>query len=109
MQIIDLHDVAPYDPERFSAQVVATGEHSNVRVFRLSQGQSLPPHTHGDSDVTLFAVEGAGVIETASGPRRFAAGSLATLSSGEELQVSNPDAAGFTMLAYFAPAFPAAR
>ena len=72
-------------------------------------GQSLPPHTHGDSDVTLFAIEGSAVIETESGPRRFPAGSLAILGVGEELQVSNPDAAGFTMLAVFAPAFPAAR
>ncbi|WP_173923055.1 hypothetical protein [Agromyces sp. Marseille-P2726] len=109
MQIIDLGDVAPYDPERFVAQVVATGEHSNVRVFRLSQGQSVPPHTHGHSDVTLFAVEGEGVIETESGQRRFPAGSLATLSGSEELRLSNPDAGGFTVLAFFAPAFPPAR
>ena len=109
MEIIDTTGVAPYDPGRFAGAVVARGEHSNVRVFRLSSGQALPPHTHGESDVVLFVVEGAGVIETESGPEPFPSGSLATFRGSEELRVSNPDAAGLTLLAFFAPAFPPVR
>jgi quercetin dioxygenase-like cupin family protein len=109
MEILDITGVAPYDSERFVAQALAQGENSNVRIIRLSPGQTLPPHTHGDSDLFLFAVEGEGRIETESGPRPFPAGSLAVLRGTEGLRVANPNESGLTLLAFLAPPFPPAR
>ncbi|KRE22474.1 cupin domain-containing protein [Agromyces sp. Soil535] len=108
MEILNIHAVAPYDPERFVAQALAGSEQGNVRIIRLSPGQDLPPHTHGDSDLFLFVVEGEGLIETEAGPRPFPAGFLAQLRGSEELRVSNPGHEGMTLLAFFAPPFPPA-
>ena len=76
------------------------------RLIRLSPGQTLPPHRHGESDLMLFVVEGAGVLHTDEGPVAFGAGSLAFYRCDEELRVSNEAEAGLTLLAFLAPPFP---
>ncbi len=82
------------------------GSQSNVRVIRLSPGQVLPPHTHGVSDLMLFAVEGVATLDTPGGLVRFAACSLASYRGDEELRVSNEGSDGLTLLAFLAPPFP---
>ena len=95
-----------YDPEGVVAEALLEGSQSNVRVIRLSPGQALPPHTHGVSDLMLFAVEGRGVLTTADGPVSFAEGSLAYFPGNEELNVANDGPTGLTLLAFLAPVFP---
>ena len=78
-----------YDSDRVVAEPFLEGSQSNVRLIRLSPGQALPPHTHGSSDLMLFAVEGEGVLDTDAGRVGFGAGSLAFYRGDEELRVSN--------------------
>jgi quercetin dioxygenase-like cupin family protein len=106
MQIVTLADAPDYDPERLVAEPLLDGDRSNVRVIRLSAGQSLPPHTHGSSDLMLYAVEGEGRLDTPDGPMAFAAGALAHYRGDEELRVSNIGGGGLTLLAFLAPPFP---
>ena len=106
MDITSLAAAPDYDPERVVAEAFLEGSQSNVRVIRLSPGQALPPHTHGASDLMLFAVEGQGVLTAAEGPVTFAAGSLAFFPGTEELRVANDGPTGLTLLAFLAPAFP---
>jgi quercetin dioxygenase-like cupin family protein len=74
---------------KFLARPLLEGKHSNVRIIRLAEGQALPPHRHGESDLMLYAVEGAGELDTANGVVTFAAGDLAWYSGDEELRVRN--------------------
>ena len=106
MEIISLDDAPGYGSDRLVAQPLIEGSVSNVRIIRLSPGQALPPHRHGASDLMLYAVEGAGVLETAEGPVEFAAGSIAFYPGDEELRVSNAGHVGLTLLAFLAPPFP---
>lgn len=106
MEIVTLADAPSYDPERLVTEPFLDGSQSNVRVIRLSPGQTLPPHTHGTSDLMIYAVEGAGVLETVDGTVAFAAGSLAFYRGDEELRVTNDGEAGLTLLAFLAPPFP---
>ena len=106
MEIISLNDAPGYDSDRLVAQPLIEGSQSNVRIIRLSPGQALPPHRHGASDLMLFAVEGAGIVETADGPVEFGAGSIAFYAGDEELRVSNGGQVGLTLLAFLAPPFP---
>ena len=46
--------------------------------------QSLPPHTHGASDLFLYAVEGSGYLDTSDGQVPFAAGSMAQYPGDED-------------------------
>ena len=106
MNIITLDDGSPFDSNRVVAEPLLEGSQSNVRLIRLSPGQALPPHTHGSSDLMLFAVEGAGVLDTDAGKVGFGAGSLAFYRGDEELRVSNEGDRGLTLLAFLAPPFP---
>lgn len=106
MQIIKLDDAPGYDSNRLVAEPLIEGSQSNVRIIRLSPGQTLPPHRHGASDLMLFAVEGEGVLETDGGAVAFEAGSLAFYRGDEELRVSNEGRVGLSLLAFLAPPFP---
>jgi quercetin dioxygenase-like cupin family protein len=106
MDIITLSEASAYDSDRVVAEPILEGSQSNVRLIRLSPGQALPRHTHGSSDLMLFAVEGEGVLDTEAGRVGFEAGSLAFFRSDEELRVSNKGLSGLTLLAFLAPPFP---
>jgi quercetin dioxygenase-like cupin family protein len=106
MDILTLADAPDYDSERVVAEPFLDGSQSNVRVIRLSPGQALPPHTHGVSDLMLYAVEGEGVLTTPDGPVSFGAGSLAFYRGDEELRLANQGTTGLTLFAFLAPPFP---
>lgn len=106
MQINRVPLGSAYEPGKLDASELLEGEHSNVRLIRLSPGVALPPHDHAASDLMLFVVEGEATIETATGPERFEAGALACFDIGEELRVTNDSDFGVTLLAFLAPKFP---
>ena len=106
MEIIALADAPAYDSDRVVAEPFLDGSQSNVRVIRLSPGQVLPAHTHGVSDLMLYAVEGEGTLGTDDGAADFEAGSLAFYRGDEELRLANYGATGLTVLAFLAPPFP---
>jgi quercetin dioxygenase-like cupin family protein len=101
-------ELADYDPDGFVALEVLSSEHSNVRMIRLSPGTTLPPHTHGASDLFLHVVEGTGELDTPDGLVTIGVGDLAHFRGDEELRLSNTSAIGLTLLAFLAPAFPPA-
>ncbi|MFP3915346.1 MAG: cupin domain-containing protein [Actinomycetota bacterium] len=109
MQLVNLAEAPAYDPDRVVARPFLDGGKCNVRVIRLSPGQTLPPHTHGESDLMLLAAEGKGVLHTDDGPVPFPEGSLAYYRGEEELRVGNEEDTGLTLLAFLAPPFPPAR
>lgn len=86
MRVASIHDVAPYNPDKFVAQTLIEGDKSNVRIIRLSAGQTLPPHTHAGSDLFLFAAEGQGEIVTDSGPQAVPQGSMIAMTGTQEPQ-----------------------
>ncbi len=106
MQLVRPTETADYDADRFVAVGVLSGTHSNVRVIRLSPGQALPPHTHGESDLFLYVTEGAGELDTSDGQVPFTAGDLAQYRGDEELRVANTGEVGMTLIAFLAPVFP---
>lgn len=79
-----------------------------MRVIRLSPGQALPPHTHGESDLMLFVAEGVAVLDTDQRSVPFPQGALAYYHGDEELRVRNDGSEGLTLLAFLAPPFPPA-
>lgn len=106
MRTVKITEAADYNPESIVAIGLLNGAHSNVRMIRLSPGQALPPHTHGESDLLLYAVEGRGELHTPDGIVTFEAGELAQYRGDEELRVTNNSAVGLTLLAFLAPLFP---
>jgi len=108
--MVSLTDAPPFRPDTFVAEPFLDGARSNIRVIRLGPGQALPPHTHGESDLMLYAVEGEGSLEVADGQVvAFPAGSLAHLDGAEVLRVANGGTVGLTLLAFLAPPFPPRR
>lgn len=108
MDVVNISEVAPFSSEKYVAQALLDGEKSNVRIIRLGPGQTLPPHTHGESDLFLYLVEGQGQFDTESGKHVHPAGSLIFMKGTEELRVSNAGRTGLTLLAFLSPKFPPA-
>lgn len=106
MRTTKLSDATAYHPDHIVAEGLLTAAKSNVRIIRLSPGQTLPPHTHGESDLFLYAVEGSGSLDTTDGTIAFEAGTLAHYAGDEELIVTNDGTDGLTLLAFLAPVFP---
>lgn len=106
MEIRRLSDAPDYDPARFVAVPFAEGLQSNARLIRLAPGQALPPHTHGDSDLLLYCVEGTATLDTTDGDVALESAALAVLHGSEELRARNDGADGVTLLAFLAPPFP---
>jgi quercetin dioxygenase-like cupin family protein len=106
MEIVALADAPAYDRDRIVAEAFLEGTQCNVRVIRLSPGQTLPAHTHGVSDLMIYAVEGEGTLGTDHGPLPLGAGSLAFYRANEELRLTNQGSTGLTLLAFLAPPFP---
>jgi len=103
MQLTTIHDAEGTGPQSVSAKLLLDGHASSVRVIRLAPGRALPPHRHGIADLMLFAVAGAGELDTPSGTQPFAAGALAFYAGDEELRVRNVGADELTLLAFLAP------
>lgn len=106
MEIKKLSEASGFDPQKYVAEELIEGAHSNVRIIRLAPGIALPPHKHGTSDLMLYAVEGAATLDLDSGQREFVAGEIAYISPDEELRVSNQGTDGVTLLAFLTPKFP---
>ena len=106
MKMTTLADAPAYDSEQFVAAPLLDGNQSNVRIIRLSPGQTLPPHTHSTSDLMIYIVEGIGTLTMDGNTVNFDAGSLAYLRGDEELRLSNTGTTGLTALAFLAPLFP---
>jgi len=106
MKILALSDAPAYDAARFVAVPYAEGVHSNARLIRLAPGQALPTHTHGDSDLMLYAVEGETTLDTDDGQLTLATGDLAVLRGTEELRAVNNGSTGVTLMAFLSPPFP---
>ena len=106
MKMTTLADAPAYDSEQFVAAPLLDGSQSNVRIIRLSPGQTLPPHTHSTSDLMIYIVEGTGTLTVDGDTMDFDDGSLAYFHGDEELRLSNTGTTGLTALAFLAPPFP---
>lgn len=106
MKVVRIEDAERPEEQGVFARVLLEGDQSNVRIIRLGVGQALPPHTHGASDLMLYAASGDGALVLPDGELPFGAGALAFFRGNEELRVRNSGATELTMLAFLAPKFP---
>lgn len=106
MKFKHISQASGFNPATYVAEEFLEGSQSNVRIIRLAPGIALPPHKHGESDLMLFAVEGAGLLETPEGLRELSQGEMVYIAHDEELRVSNKGTVGLTLLAFLTPKFP---
>jgi quercetin dioxygenase-like cupin family protein len=106
MELVHTDDAERPESQGVFARVLLEGDQSNVRIIRLGAGQTLPPHTHGVSDLMLFAANGDGALGLPNGELSFCAGALAFFRGDEELRVRNVGATELVVLAFLAPKFP---
>jgi quercetin dioxygenase-like cupin family protein len=106
MEIKNISQSSPSDPEKYVAEEFLEGEQSNVRIIKLARGTSLPPHRHGESDLMLFVSSGSALLETEAGVKEIGGGDMVFISHTDELRVSNPLSDEAVFLALLTPKFP---
>ena len=101
VDIVKLNDTPGKDSNRLVAEPLIEGSRANVRIIRLSPGQSLPPHRLR-SDALLRGRRGSSGLESDGGSVAFGAGSLSFYRGDEVLRVSNEGRVGLSLLAFLA-------
>lgn len=69
-------------PERPATAVLFDTPDVRLVVFRLADGQAVPPHAN-PSTVTLTVLEGTGTLSGAEGDRQCSAGEVVAYAPGE--------------------------
>src|SRR5436190_22647801 len=109
MRTVTLEDGPGYDPDKAVAAELIRAHQASVRVIRISEGQSLPAHRHGESDRMLYVSEGTAILGSDGEEEVVApAGTVAHLRGDEVLRVRCGGPGGVTRLAFLAPPFPQA-
>ena len=54
MKLQNIKNIRDYDPDKFIAEELIEGDHSNVRVIKLASGIALPSHTHAESEISAM-------------------------------------------------------
>jgi quercetin dioxygenase-like cupin family protein len=106
MRMVSMADGPGFDPGQAVAAELVRGERASVRIIRVGAGQSLPAHSHGESDLMLYVADGTAVLGEGDDEVVAPAGTIAHLRGEEELRLRCEDHPGVTLLAFLAPAFP---
>lgn len=69
-------------PDRPATAVLLDTPDVRLVVFRMAEGQAVPPHTN-PSTVMLTVLEGTGMLSGADGERRCSAGDIVAYAPGE--------------------------
>lgn len=106
MKTVTTADGPGFDPARAVAAELLRGDRASVRMIRVGAGQSLPAHSHGESDLILYVVEGTAALGGDDSEVLAPAGTIAQFRGDEVLKVRCEGSAGVTLLAFLAPPFP---
>ena len=111
MDLTHLDDAPPHDPDSPVVALLVGREQANARAIRLATGQSIPEHAHGPSELTLLVVEGTPTLRKGQngqdGSVELTSGAVVSFDVGEVPFVTNQSTEGVTLVAFFAPPFPA--
>lgn len=102
MELTHLDNAKPFSGETVAAGPLLKGGRTTAVTIRLSPGQEMPGHNHGNAELMLYAVEGTATLDAGDGPLEFPAGSLAHLAGNETLTLANNGSVGVTLLAILA-------
>jgi quercetin dioxygenase-like cupin family protein len=106
MRTVTTADGPDFDREKAATAELVRGDRASVRMIRIAAGQSLPAHSHGESELMLYVSEGTAILGEEDAEVLAPAGTIAHLRGEEVLRVRCEDAPGVTLLAFLAPPFP---
>ena len=109
MRTVSMADGPRFDPDKAVAEELVRGDRASVRMIRVGPDQSLPPHSHGESDLMLYVAEGVAILGEEGAEVAAPAGTIAHLRGEEVLHLRCGSPGGVTLLAFLAPPFPPAQ
>ncbi|WP_276356184.1 cupin domain-containing protein [Cohnella caldifontis] len=92
MKRAKLDDFRQFDDSRFTKKTIFHGEGGAFFVLNFLPGQSIPPHKHPGSRVTLWVREGSGTIRVDGEEQDIQAGDAVQCEGDEEMSIRNPGA-----------------
>jgi quercetin dioxygenase-like cupin family protein len=103
MKLLHLGQHQDTSPAGFTKRMVHQSPHGLVFTLNFQPGQTLPAHTHADSEivVTVLAGEGQATVDGLVEP--LAAGSLVQCEGTESFSVQNTGTSVLSLLVFLSP------
>jgi quercetin dioxygenase-like cupin family protein len=93
-------------PAGFTKRMVRESPHALVFVLNFEPGQSLPAHSHADSEVVLTVLSGEAHATVDGRVQPIRAGTLLQCDGKETLSVENTGASRLSLLVFLYPGNP---
>lgn len=106
MQLFRLSDYHTTSPEGFTKRVFQQSPRGLAFTLNFEPGQTLPAHTHGESELLLTVLEGTGEATVDAKKVPLAAGTVLHCDGPETLSMENTGAAILSVLVLLYPGEP---
>ncbi len=106
MDVLSLDDYAATSPEGFTKRVFLQSPGGLVFRLNFEPGQSLPPHTHGESEIAVQVLEGEGEVRVDDRVEPVRAGQLVRCAGSETFSVNNTGRSRLSLLVFLYPGDP---
>lgn len=103
MHTIQLHDFEQTSPDGFTKRMIRETPHALVFMLNFEAGQTLPAHTHGESDVLLTVLAGEGEVTVDGRAERVRPGLAVHCEGKESLSARNTGTAPLSLLVFLYP------
>ncbi|NMM65875.1 cupin domain-containing protein [Clostridium sp. P21] len=89
MQLAKISDYQIYSDDRFVKKDMINEEKALLFMLNLKPGQKIPPHTHGESGLTIHVISGSGIVNINSKAEKITVGNIIYCSGTELFGMEN--------------------
>jgi quercetin dioxygenase-like cupin family protein len=106
MNVFQIDDYAETSTAGFTKRVFLKSP--NGLVFRLNfePGQALPAHTHAESEIAVYVIEGQGEVQVDGRTEPIRAGTLVHCQGSESFSARNTGSSKLSLLVFLYPGNP---
>jgi len=104
MKLLHLDDYRKTSTEGFTKRVLLRSPHALVFTLNFQAGQTLPPHTHADSEIVVQVLAGEGQATVDGRVEALRVGAVMQCNGAESFSVQNTGSSVLSLLVCLCPA-----
>ncbi len=106
MDVFNLADYQPTSPAGFTKRVFQQSANGLLFILNFEPGQTLPAHTHADSEIAVAVLEGQGEASVDGRAEALRPGILLHCGGSESFSVRNTGSSRLSVLVFLYPGNP---